>query len=149
MDDAGPRTTLWQEEVSITRQKWVVWWKDSQRKKKNPVWWDSKIGERIQNSFLGIPPALPSNYVSFPEELDSHFLKGINPGAWSAELADSYVSSVREAQRDIDGFDLGLKRILFGVGGSHIFCFDNGFQAKLQGVHDQTGDALNKVEYAI
>ncbi|KAF8588186.1 hypothetical protein K439DRAFT_1335882 [Ramaria rubella] len=115
------------------------------------IWWDTGIGEHIQNAFLGNPPALPSNYVSFPEEPDGHFLKGIKTGAWSAELADLYVNSVREAQRDIDGFDLGLKSIMFGVGGSHIFCFDNGFQAKLQGAHDHPDNALHKVlqEYAL
>jgi len=112
------------------------------------VWWDSAIGVHIENAFMGHPSAPPSNYVSFPVEPDGHFLKGITPGAWSAELADIYVNSIREAQRDIDGFDLGLKRILFGVGGSHIFCFDNGFQAKLQGVHDHPDNALHKVKHA-
>lgn len=110
------------------------------------VWWDSAIGKHIENAFIGHPSAPPSNYVAFPEEADGHFLKGITPGAWSAELADIYVNSIREAQRDIDGFDLGLKSILFGVEGSHIFCFDNGFQAKLQGTHDHPDNTLHKVQ---
>ncbi|KAF8515646.1 hypothetical protein JB92DRAFT_2717123 [Gautieria morchelliformis] len=115
------------------------------------IWWDNAVGEHIQNAFLGNPPAPPSNYVSFPEESDGFFLKGTKTGAWSAELGDLYVNSIREAQRDIDGFDLGLKRIMFGVGGSHIFCFENGFQAKLQGIHDHPDSALHKVlqEYAL
>ena len=109
------------------------------------VWWHNAIGENIQNAFLGNPPAPLSNYVSFPEEPDGYFLKGIKTGAWTAELADLYVNSIREGQRDIGGFDLGLKRIMFGVGGSHIFCFDNGFQAKLQGIHDHPDNSLHKV----
>ncbi|KAF8520878.1 hypothetical protein BU17DRAFT_88424 [Hysterangium stoloniferum] len=115
------------------------------------IWWDSTIGKPIQKAFMGIPPAPPSNYVSFSEQPNGYFLKGINPGAWSAELDDIYVNSIRDAQRDIDGFDLGLTRIMFGVGGSHIFCFDNGFQAKLQGIHDHPDNALHKVlqEFAL
>lgn len=38
---------------------------------------------------------------------------------------------------------------MFGVGGSHIFCFDNGFQAKLQGMHDHPDSALHKVGHLL
>jgi hypothetical protein len=85
-------------------------------------------------------------FVTFPDsDAPSYFLKHKNRGAWNCNLQEPYLSAVRELQAGVPDFDIGLKWILFGYGGTHIYQSEAGFLASVQGVHNNENHPLNKV----
>jgi hypothetical protein len=87
----------------------------------------------------------PCEFVTFPEDAASYFLKHKSRGSWNADLEEPYASTVTQLQENIKDFDLGLKWIIFGHAGSHIYQFETGFLFSMEGRHEDPEHPLRKV----
>ncbi|KAF8065233.1 hypothetical protein FPV67DRAFT_1501922 [Lyophyllum atratum] len=99
-----------------------------------------------------------AQYVSWPDynevaaagengvtEGDSwFFVKHKNQGHWNASLPAFYVRTIGVLRDNIPNFDAGLKYVIFGKGGTHIYQFEGGFLTSLEGEHSKEDHPLNQ-----
>jgi hypothetical protein len=85
------------------------------------------------------------NYITFPAETGTYFVKHVNRGGWDADLEEPYVKRVAEMRQELNDFDLGLTGIIFGNDGSHIYQLEAGFYAFLEGEADNPDHMLYQV----
>jgi hypothetical protein len=90
-----------------------------------------------------------ANYVTFPAETGSYFIKHVNRGGWDADLEQSYINRITEMREEFNDFDLGLTGIIFGKDGSHIYMLETGFYAFLEGEAEHPDHILYKVRSPI
>ncbi|KAG6907600.1 hypothetical protein DXG01_008218 [Tephrocybe rancida] len=72
------------------------------------------------------------------------FAKHKSRGHWNVQLPSLYINTIGVLRDAVPNFDLGLKYIIFGKGGTHIYQFETGFMASLEGEHDEEGHPLNQ-----
>jgi hypothetical protein len=87
----------------------------------------------------------PCEFVTFPEDAASYFVKHKSRGSWNADLEEPYISTYTQLQENIKNFDLGLKWIIFGHAGSHIYQLETGFLFSMEGRHEDPEHPLRKV----
>jgi hypothetical protein len=85
------------------------------------------------------------DFVSFCENSDSYFIKHKARGTWNANLESSYLRTLKHVKENIQNFDLGLKWIIFGSNGSHIYQFETGFLLAMEGKHEDPEHPFRKV----
>lgn len=93
-------------------------------------------------------------FVTFPESDQPpkcakplYFVGSNTTGTWSCSLPDEYIKAMGILKQNIKNFDVGLKWIIFGKGGTHIYQFANRFLACLEGEHEDESNVLNKVRF--
>jgi len=65
-------------------------------------------------------------------------------GHWNASLPSFYINTISALRNNIPNFDAGLKYVIFGKGGTHIYQFETGFLANLEGEHGREDHPLNQ-----
>jgi Cu2+-containing amine oxidase len=84
-------------------------------------------------------------FVTFPEDAGSYFIKHQSRGRWNADLESIYHRTVTELREHVNNFDLGLKWIIFGKGGTHIYQFEKGLVVNTEGNHEDPEHPFRKV----
>ncbi|TFK31763.1 hypothetical protein BDQ12DRAFT_739803 [Crucibulum laeve] len=90
-----------------------------------------------------------AQFITFPDYDDAStdpwfFIKHKNLGHWNASLPHFYINTLNVIREHVTNFDNALKWIIFGKGGTHIYQFENGFLANLEGPHEDPDHALNQ-----
>lgn len=84
-------------------------------------------------------------FATFSQDPDSYFIKHKSRGSWSAHFEEPHISAIVQLRENMKHFDLGLKWIIFGYGGTHIYQFETGFMLYAQGRHEDPEHPLCKV----
>lgn len=107
--------------------------------------YDTKLDPTVIDHLNGKNGKAQSNYVTFSEDPGSYFVKHNARGGWGANIEEPYVQRISALRKDLKDFDLGLKGIVFGKGGTHFYQFEAGFMAVLKGDAESPQHPLNKV----
>lgn len=83
--------------------------------------------------------------VSWTEDGTGYFVKLRPSKGWTADLPDEYPHKIEELRKQLKNFDIGLKTILFGYANTHIYVFERGFSAELNGPAEDADHPLHKV----
>lgn len=105
---------------------------------------DKELDPVIRTHLEGSDGKPPSNYVTFPSEAGSYFIKHVARGGWFANLEPPYINRVTEMREKYDAFDLGLTGIVFGKDTTHIYVHETGFVAFLCDEAQDPGHILHK-----
>lgn len=84
-------------------------------------------------------------YLSWTDDGRGYFIKIRQSSAWELDVPDEFPLQINELRARFKDFDLGLKAIVFGHEGTHIYAFDNLFVAHLRGNAKESGHPLRKV----
>ncbi|KAG6856710.1 hypothetical protein H0H87_001499 [Tephrocybe sp. NHM501043] len=84
-----------------------------------------------------------AQYLTWPD-YDEVTATGESGGHWNVKLPSFYINTIGVLRNAIPNFDLGLKYVIFGKGGTHIYQFETGFLASLEGEHEQEDHPLNQ-----
>lgn len=110
---------------------------------------DKELDPVIRAHLEGSDGKPPSNYVTFPSEAGSYFIKHVARGGWFANLEPPYINRVTEMREKYDAFDLGLTGIVFGKDTTHIYVHETGFVAFLCDEAQDPGHILHKVCFCL
>ncbi len=84
--------------------------------------------------------------ISWAHDGEGYFVKFRERGSWRLHVPECYPSQVHTFRNQIQNFDLGLKAVLFGYGGTHIYIFERGFAYNLEGAAESEDHPLHKVD---
>lgn len=73
-----------------------------------------------------------------------YFVKLSPNKEWTADLPDDYHHQIMELRAQFRDFDIGLKTILFGHAGTHVYVFERGYVAHFEGTAEDSKHPLNK-----
>jgi hypothetical protein len=68
---------------------------------------------------------------------------------WTLDVPDNYPLQIMDLRAKVKDFDQGIKTILFGQGGTHIYVFQVGFQAYFEGTAKNIDHPLHKVSTSL
>lgn len=88
---------------------------------------------------------LKASSISWSDDGKGYFLKLRGSKQWTLDLPDGYPHQIEELRKSVRDFDLGLKVILFGHAGTHIYIFERGFVAHFEGSARHTDHPLHQV----
>lgn len=106
---------------------------------------DIQLNPIIRAHLEGKDGKARAEYITFPAETGSYFIKHVERGGWDADLEERYVNCITGLRHKVHDFDLELTGIIFGKDSTHIYQLENGFHAFLEGEADDTNHILYKV----
>ena len=110
------------------------------------VWYDTsmppEIVTYIKGDNIGMKKAAS---ITWTDDGKGYFVKLRGREGWTLDVPDEYPLQINELRRQIRDFDLGIKTILFGHAGTHVYVFERGFVAHLEGTADDKDHPLYKV----
>lgn len=74
-----------------------------------------------------------ATYFSWTADGAGYFVKMRNSTAWELDVPDGYPLQINDLRRQFKDFDAGIKAIIFGQGGTHVYVFEAGFVAHFAG----------------
>lgn len=83
--------------------------------------------------------------LSWTADGKGYFARLLPSKEWTADLPDDFPHQINELRASVKNFDIGIKTILFGHGGTHIYVFERGFSAYFAGSAQNTEHSLHKV----
>lgn len=64
------------------------------------------------------------------------------------DVPEEYPLQIKKLRASVCDFDIGLKTILFGQGGTHVYVFQRGYVAHLEGTANDEEHPLYKIRKA-
>ncbi|KAG8822161.1 hypothetical protein FRB91_008190 [Serendipita sp. 411] len=107
-------------------------------------YFNTGLNTDIHSYLTGKNDRTQAQFVSFAPESGYWCVKH-NLNGWNAYVSKSSEKKILEMQARVQGFDGGLKGILFGHGDSHIYMFQAGFAYNLEGDAENAEHPLHKV----
>lgn len=105
---------------------------------------DIQLNPIIRAHLEGKDGKARAEYITFPAETGSYFIKHVERGGWDADLEERYVNCITGLRHKVHDFDLELTGIIFGKDSTHIYQLENGFHAFVEGEADDTNHILYK-----
>lgn len=102
----------------------------------------AELMEHLNGSSKGLPT--PS-FLSWCDDGEGYFLKLRDIPQWTLDVPDDYPQQLIELRKALPNFERGLKAVLFGHGGTHIYIFQRGFWVTLEGPAEDPKHPLYKV----
>ena len=113
------------------------------------VFYDTSIQKEISDMINATTTgANRASSISWTGDGKGYFVKLLPSKEWTADLPDDYPHQIVQLRSELQGFDQGLKTILFGEGGTHIYVFERGFSAWFVGSADNPNHPLYKASHA-
>ncbi|GJE90150.1 hypothetical protein PsYK624_062750 [Phanerochaete sordida] len=83
--------------------------------------------------------------LSWTDDGRGYFVKLRGGDGWTMDVPDEYPLQIAQLRRQLSDFDQGIKTILFGQGGTHVYIFERGFVAHFEGTAEDSEHPLNKI----
>ncbi|EIN06412.1 hypothetical protein PUNSTDRAFT_53872 [Punctularia strigosozonata HHB-11173 SS5] len=106
--------------------------------------WSNDVDPNIIDHLKGNNGKPKAQFVSFCGDGEGHFLKHVAAGGWDGTFPDNYPHKIFDLRKQFSDFDQGLRGIIFGSGGTHLYSLETGFSAELSGKADDPNHPLYK-----
>lgn len=115
---------------------------------RDEVWYDTSMSKELVSLVNGENTnGSKAISLSWTGDGQGYFAK-LSPGKeWTADLPDNYPHQINELRSQFADFDVGLKTILFGHAGTHVYIFEAGFVAHFEGEAEEDEHPLNKASF--
>lgn len=83
--------------------------------------------------------------MSWCDDGKGYFVKLRDVPQWTLNVEDNYPHLLDDLRKEVPDFERGLKAVLFGHRGTHIYIFQRGFYVCFEGPPEDPEHPLNKV----
>ena len=108
------------------------------------VWYDTEIDQELIDLINGDGSGNKAVSLSWTADGKGYFARLFPSKEWTGDLPDDFPHQIDKLRASVKNFDIGLKTILFGQGTSHIYVFERGFSAHLDGAAEDVEHPLHK-----